>query len=481
MKFWQKAFLGILIVFIVAINICLYLTSQYSFSLNLKRDSDRALGEYHSIINGIDLSMSGLTYRGKESPSPASVGSLMRSYSDYYKDQKVYLQLAQSGKLLYSNIPDGASAGLDAAEPKKGAYSIKVLPGGGTNYLYITGSIGGQYEDYSLTYVRDLTELYDTHSRLTHYLIAVSALVETLLALTLFLILRRLTNPVRRMQKAAGKIACGVYGERISVPGKDEFHELAENFNRMAASIQEKISELDKSAQDKQRLIDNLAHELRTPLTAIRGYAELLENASTDEQTRRKAVGYIISETDRIRNLSVKLLDLALIKNNKAEFAEIVPMELFMQVETLLGPKLKAKGIRLIMGSSLERISGDFILLQSLLTNLVDNAANASIADSSIELSAYYDTGPVIEVRDSGCGMDDDQAALVCEPFYRVDKARSRSSGGVGLGLSLCREIARLHEAELVIKSAPGEGTTVQLLFTTSLQLSEDSLIPGKV
>jgi signal transduction histidine kinase len=77
--------------------------------------------------------------------------------------------------------------------------------------------------------------------------------------------------------------------------------------------------------------------------------------------------------------------------------------------------------------------------------------------------------------------MDDKQTAMVCEPFYRVDAARSRSSGGVGLGLSLCREIARLHGAELVIKSVPGEGTVVRVVFTTSLQLSEDSLIPGKV
>lgn len=289
MKFWQKAFLGILIVFIIAINICLYLTSQYSFSLNLERDSDRALGEYHSIINGIDLSMSSLTYRDQETPSASAVGSLMRSYSDYYKDQDVSLQLTQSDRLLYSNIPKGAAGNLKAIEPIKDAYSIKVLPVNGTNYLYITGSIGGQYEDYTLTYVRDLTELYDTHSRLTRYLITVSALVETLLALALFLILRRLTNPVRTMQKAAGKIACGVYDERISVPGKDEFHDLAENFNRMAASIQEKINELDKSAQDKQRLIDNLAHELRTPLTAIRGYAELLENVNTDEKKTQES------------------------------------------------------------------------------------------------------------------------------------------------------------------------------------------------
>jgi signal transduction histidine kinase len=72
--------------------------------------------------------------------------------------------------------------------------------------------------------------------------------------------------------------------------------------------------------------------------------------------------------------------------------------------------------------------------------------------------------------------MEEDQASLICDPFYRVDKARSRSSGGVGLGLSLCRDIANLHGAELRISSHPGRGTIVRVVFTTSLQLSENSM-----
>ncbi|SHI24505.1 sensor histidine kinase [Desulfosporosinus lacus] len=477
MKFWQKAFIGILIVFIISINICLYLTSSYSFSLNMKRDSDRTLGEYHFIMNGVLETMDSIYYREPASLTPSAIQNIMRSYAGYYGKQNVFLELKDSKKVLFSNIPPTVTSEIDVGSLTKDSYKTKVLSANGINYLYIVGKLGGPYEDHTLIYVRDLSELYNNHSQLTRYLISVSALVETMLALVLLLLLRKLTKPIRIMQKATHKIAGGVYDERIRMPGKDEFHDLAENFNLMANSIQEKITELDKNAHDKQRLVDNLAHELRTPLTAIYGYAEYLQNTNSSEQNRIKAARYILTETDRMKNLAFKLLDLALVRNNTLDFQPIIPLELLQQVKSVLAIKLEEENVQLDISSSLNQITGDFILLQSLLVNLVDNAVKASPKASSIQLSAYFDTVPILEVKDSGCGMEDEQTALICEPFYRVDKARSRGSGGIGLGLSLCREIAHLHEARLRIRSSPGKGTTVQVIFTTSLQPSENSLM----
>lgn len=442
----------------------------------MKRDTDRASGEYHFIVSSIYDNINSIYYQNRTVPASSSIISIIRSYADYYKKQNVFFELKQSNKTVFSNIPHSAISGINTMEPSKGLYTIKVLPGGGINYLFITGKIGGQLDEYSLTYVRDLSELYNTHTVLTRYLIVVSALVEIMLALALLLILTKLTHPIKIMQKATRTIAIGVYNERISISGKDEFHDLAENFNLMASSIQDKIDELDKNAQDKQRLIDNLAHELRTPLTSIRGYAEYLQSANTNEQNRMKAAGYIISETDRMKNLAFKLLDLALVKNSRLDIQQISPLELFNQVESTLEMKLKEKHINLDIHCTLGKLIGDSVLLQSLLTNIVDNAIKASNDDTLIKLSAYFDIVPVLEVSDSGCGMDKKQTKLVCEPFYRIDKARSRSSGGVGLGLSLCREIAHLHGAELKINSQHGKGTTVQIVFTTSLQLSENSV-----
>lgn len=477
MKFWQKVFIGILIAFILSINICLFLTSKYSFSLNLKRDTDRALGEYHFIVNGIYETMNSIYYREQAGLTPASVESLMRPYAGYYKKQDVFLELRRSKELIFTNVPSAATSGISNENLAEDTYKIHVVSGSGKNYLYINGKIGGQYTDYTLTYVRDLSELYNSHSMLIRYLITVSASVEIVLTLVLLLLLRKLTHPIRTLQQATCKISGGVYSERINIPGKDEFHDLAENFNQMSFSIQEKINELDKNVQDKQRLVDNLAHELRTPLTAIQGYAEYLQNANTNEQNRMKAANYIISETGRMKNLAFKLLDLALIRNSKLDLKPIAPLELLHQVEMALQVKLKEKNIKLDIRSSLNELICDSILIQSMLVNLLDNAIKASSENSSIQLSAYFNEAPVLEVKDSGCGMEEEQAALVCEPFYRVDKARSRSTGGIGLGLTLCREIANLHGAELRIKSLPGSGTTMQVIFTTSLQSPENLVI----
>ena len=103
----------------------------------------------------------------------------------------------------------------------------------------------------------------------------------------------------------------------------------------------------------------------------------------------------------------------------------------------------------------------------SLFTNLVDNAARASKPKDVITVRAYQERCPVIEVGDTGIGMDEQEIIKVTEPFYRVEKSRSRKDGGIGLGLSIVAQIVSLHGAELEIESRPGEGTTVRIYFTT--------------
>jgi signal transduction histidine kinase len=477
MKFWQKAFLGMLIVFILAINICLFLISRYSYSLNINRDTDRALGEYHFILNSVYETMNSLYYREQAAPTVSSVESFMRSYAGYYSKQNVYLELWDKNNLVFSNIPSGAKNHDLVKDADKDNYKSLIDTTNEKNYLYINGKLGSQYENYTLIYARDLSELYNSQAQLTRYLIIVSAAVEVVLALILIILLRKLTFPIRALEKATGKIADGNYDERINLPGRDEFHDLADTFNQMTSRIQEHIAELNKTAQDKQRLVDNLAHELRTPLTAIRGYAEYLQNANACELDRIKASGYILSETARMQNLAFKLLDLALVRNSTLDLQPINPCSLMNDVKSALEAKLTEKNIELKIYCQLDALTGDFVLLQSLLINLVDNAIKASSKDSEIKLQAYYDIVPILEVQDFGCGMEEKHTAMVCEPFYRVDKARTRSSGGIGLGLSLCQQIASLHGAELNIESKALEGTRVQVIFTTPLQPSENSII----
>lgn len=118
----------------------------------------------------------------------------------------------------------------------------------------------------------------------------------------------------------------------------------------------------------------------------------------------------------------------------------------------------------------LKWLKGDETLLLSLLTNLVENAARASTENEIITVRAYQKNNhPILEVSDNGCGMDTKELEKIIEPFYRVDKSRSRALGGVGLGMSIVAQIADFHEAKLDIQSQQQQGTTVRIIFNKSI------------
>jgi len=218
--------------------------------------------------------------------------------------------------------------------------------------------------------------------------------------------------------------------------------------------------------QDKQMFIDNLAHEMKTPLTSILGYSEYLQNAMNNEEERIKAAGHLRNSAKRLQSLSSALLDLAYTRE-KIILKDIDTEHLFQALDDLMKHSLTERKLKLDITIHTPIICGDESLLLSLLSNLIENAARASIEGGIIKVSAYKKENLILEVSDVGFGMDENEILKITEPFYRVDKSRSRADGGIGLGMSICKQIAQLHNAELKIKSRPDIGTTVQLIFTS--------------
>jgi signal transduction histidine kinase len=139
----------------------------------------------------------------------------------------------------------------------------------------------------------------------------------------------------------------------------------------------------------------------------------------------------------------------------------------------MLRPLLAQKRVDMEVSCEDQAISGDEMLIEQLLINLLDNAIKASPQNSGISLKAYGRDAVTIEIADRGCGMDPGQLERVFEPFYRVDTARSRALGGAGLGLALSKQIADIHNAQILIESQIGQGTKITLIFTSSRQLYE--------
>lgn len=204
------------------------------------------------------------------------------------------------------------------------------------------------------------------------------------------------------------------------------------------------------------------AHELKTPMTSIIGFADLLRQDSLDESTRMMAAEYIFSEGHRLERLSFKLLELLLLQKDGVKAKTIWLGSFVAEVERALSPVLDKKNIRLLCKAEQTKVTFEPDLTKSLLYNLVDNAAKAMDHGGTITVqAASIPGGCQFTVTDEGRGMEKAELSKITEAFYRVDKARSRSQGGAGLGLSLCRQIVELHNGHIGFESQPGQGTTV--------------------
>lgn len=210
-------------------------------------------------------------------------------------------------------------------------------------------------------------------------------------------------------------------------------------------------------AAQRQELIDALAHEMRTPLTAILGGVRLLERANLDEEKRVRLLGSMAKEAQRLSDMGDRLLMLTRLEHDAPEFAPFSSMEMAREA-------LDAFDSVILEGEDAV-FTGERELMICLLRNLVVNGMRAG-GTEPVRVTLMKNG---FSVTDSGCGMTKEQIARAFDPFYKADKSRARTHGGAGLGLTLCKKIARLHGGKLEIESEVGKGTRVVYHFDTSL------------
>ena len=465
MKFWQRAYLSILVLFVFFFFVSIYLVSNFAYRTGLNSERERSFGEAGLIVASLERELERTAQDGGHIGGDAY--SFFYSYARYFSTRDTYIEIWRNDGYLVGNIPDTP---ITKYATKPGEQMAIVVEYGRNKFMLVVGSFVSDSDSYTLIYAHDLHRFSAEHESLTSFLIVSGAGIAILLAVVLYFLLRHLSKPIEKLDEATRRISGGDYSMRVPVYGKDELAAFAWSFNSMADEIEEKVSELETTAEQKQEFIDNLAHELRTPLTTIRGYAEYLKNANISEDDRLESIDFIISESMRVAVMANKLLDIALLRNDVLEKAELDAGELFSALTARLRPKLAEKKILLETSGGQGLILGDRDLLETLLYNLVDNAIKASPEGAAVFLSGTADGDSfAMEVQDFGKGMPQEHITNLTEPFYRVDKARSRSEGGTGLGLALCKQIAGLHNADLTFCSEVGKGTTVTVIFHNSM------------
>ena len=271
-----------------------------------------------------------------------------------------------------------------------------------------------------------------------------------------------LTRHLRRLTFTVRKISGGELSRRSHISSQDEFGQLSRDFDAMADKLQETIGRLEEDMHRQESFMGSFAHELKTPMTSIIGFADLLRQGSLDENTRMMASEYIYSEAKRLERLSFKLLELLLLKKDSLSMKPVRLNGYIAEIEKALSPNMRQKNIKLVCKADAQRVLIEPDLVKSLLYNLVDNASKAMDEGGVIALyAAVIPGGCQFQVADNGRGMEPEELSKITEAFYRVDKARSRSQGGAGLGLALCKQIVELHNGTIQFASTPGKGTRV--------------------
>lgn len=453
MRFWQKTLLVVMILFIAALDLSVMMIMNKSWRLHMQREVQRSDNELALIANNIYENLNSIKSRGMVISNNVLL-DVARSYAEYYRRQNIDLQLWDRDQRIYGN---GVAATTNAAgaEGRQAEHRIER-----------SSKLPAPYDHLILVYSRSIDELYASQSELNRYFVLIQWIAGPLLAAALYILIRQLTRPLRQLFRTTQTIAEGNYGERVGLKNNDEFGELSQHFNRMASAVESHIVDLSAMAEEKQRIVDNLAHELRTPLTSMQGFAQYLNAANISEEERMTASGYIWSETMRLKNLVFKLLDLSILQRQSIEMKCISVDELFQSVRLMEQGNLDRACMNLILHSTVSRIWGDPDLLASYLVNCIDNAIHASPEGAEIQLLAYEQNAEaVLEVRDFGKGMSPKQVDQAFEPFYRADPARSREHGGAGLGLSICRQIAEAHQARLLLESEENQGTRIRIFL----------------
>ncbi len=411
-----------------------------SFALTMERERARALGEEAAIARALTLE----TAEGNVGRSTAS------TLQTRYGSNELTIYLLQNGE----TITGEALPTVQKLPELLNTETRATLLDGVSERLLIAHALDGEI---TLLTALDVSPVYALRRELLQGAAALGLIGLALAGALAIWISGVLTRPLSQLADAAAKLADGDYAAPLPAAKNDEMNALIRAFSRMSAAIDERETALRTQAEERQALIDALAHEMRTPLTAILGGARLLQQSRLSGSQQSELLDTMAREATRLSTIAERLLLLTRLDHEAPAFAPFDSQAMAREALSVFD------GVRLEGDDAV--FVGERELTILLLRNLVVNAQRAR-GKEAVRVTLHPDG---FDVTDYGCGMTKEQIARAFEPFYKADKARTRSAGGAGLGLPLCRKIARLHHGELHMESEIGRGTRVCYRFDTSL------------
>ena len=304
-------------------------------------------------------------------------------------------------------------------------------------------------------------ELGSLISSLQNTILTISIILELAVILFSLFFANAHTRRLRKIMSSIRTVRDGDYTHQLELSGHDELNLLSNEFNDLIARLQ-------TSENKRNRFVSDASHELKTPLASIKLLSDSILQNEMDDETVREFVGDIGAEAERLNRMSEKLLALSRIDSKtdvSTEITKVIPT--IERVIRMLTPNAKKSSIV---------FETDFrddpsILIQEddlyqVIFNLVENGIKYNKPGGKLTITLSADeSNALIKVTDTGMGIPEEALDHIFERFYRVDKARSRSTGGSGLGLSIVRNIIKRNHGVIHVDSTVGQGTTVSVQF----------------
>ncbi|MDV2886687.1 HAMP domain-containing sensor histidine kinase [Alkalihalophilus pseudofirmus] len=313
---------------------------------------------------------------------------------------------------------------------------------------------------------------YELDHQYKQVLIMIGLTFTITMALTgfiLWFISRRLTAPLREMNRIALQLAKGDFSQHVRVNSKDEIGQLGSTFNYMA-------KELENIEQMRTDFITNVSHDLRSPLTSIKGFLTALLDGTIADHRKNHYYTIMKNETERLSKLVNDLLDMSQLQHGHITIKPTTYnlSEQVRLVAAKMEPQLQASDlfIELEEGAGDVYVFADKDRIEQVLINLIENAIHHSPPKKPVYVHLLQEAEQVkVSIEDFGEGIKEEDLTYIWERFYKTDKARSKKTG-TGVGLSIVKSIIDLHQSSIQVKSEVGIGTT--FIFTLPQSNSKD-------
>jgi two-component system, OmpR family, sensor kinase len=366
-----------------------------------------------------------------------------------FGDVMQILSVADSGpgSAALVDVQDVATRAAETKKPVTATFETDV----GTQALAAQPLIRSRKVRGVAVFAGSLSDVQANVQLIRQRILVAGALALVLAAIGGYLVARALTSRVKRLERAARKVAAGDFSNPIKADSDDELGQLATAFDDM----QRQLARLDTA---RKQFIASASHELRTPIFSLGGFLELLEDEELDEETRAQFLGQLRGQVARMRKLATELLDLSRLESGALELRpEPTDVgQLAREVASEFTPAIATHDAELEVRAAPEpiEIDCDPERVAQVMRILLDNALVHTPAGTTIVVSAAREDGHVtLEVADSGLGIRNQTMPHIFEPFFTsADGAR-----GAGLGLAIARELADQMHGRLTVRSVPGQ------------------------